>query len=1271
MRGALAMTNQDSGKLAKENIEDIMALTPTQAGMLYHYATMRDRRFYNQQLSLRITGPFSLAAWRQAWQATVDANEMLRTVFRWKKLEHPVQIVLKYADIRLEEYDFATTEDVEKNSLIEQVRERNRDSDMDIEVNPLFISICKLDERTCEMIVNWHHILYDGWSNGIILKEVMSAYESLLANEVSGIPKKTGFKQFVKWHQKQNKSEHRTYWERHLEHLSGAASLPFEIDNESKALLEDTNRVVVAWNSSESMAVTEFTRNHAITAAAFLYGVWGILLHTYNDAIDVVFGTTVSGREPSIAGVEDVVGLFINTIPLRIAVDKETSTIDLFRRVEESLRLRGPFENTPLVDIARYGGIDSQSALFDSIIVLENYPLDERIRGGRLVTVESYLMHETTHYGLTLGIQTFGEMRLEISYDSSRYSRNAVERITGHFQRVVEQSIRRPEMRIASLDILSAEETQQILREFNGELREVEGSADQLVHLAFEEQARLTPNRVAVIHEGVSSTYAELNKDANRMARRLRDSGIAPDRPVAIVLERSAAFVSAMLGVMKAGGCYIPIDHDFSSGRITQIIQDSGAEVLITRPELGSDYRFTGTLIHPDDGIGYCEDSADNLVNVNDSSDTAYIIYTSGSTGQPKGVMVAHRSLISFVRAFHMRIRFTSEDVILQQASCSFDHFVEEVYPALLCGGTIVMVSRLDVLDVNRLIERIEDHAITVVTIQPLLLNELNRRKKLPRVHTYISGGDTLKYEHYSNLLAIANENENENTKVKVYNSYGPTEATVCATYCELGHEHRKSVPIGRPITNSNVYIVDDGNRLKPIGVIGEIAISGSGVAKGYLHNRELTDRKFVQDPYRSGAVMYRTGDLGKWLEDGTLMFVGRNDEQIKVRGYRIEPREIEIHLLNHPAVEEAVVLASNDTSGMKYLAAYIKCDPNVAASELREHLSNHLPHYMVPSLFNRLKYVPMTANAKADHKKLIEISEPLYNEAVDEGVAGDTEETIRGIWKRVLGREHVGLNDPFFEIGGNSLLLMQMHARLEQEYARGTSIVDLFTHPTIARLAKWIDDMQEERRLKDEWVNQSLPISHFLSRSQSSGNQVIRAHLSSGLHDQIRHLAAHNRVEGYDVMLSALLYLFTELNGSAIATLHSLNEQGTDIVLLPIDMTQQANFTDLFRYVHLQRMQPKMELRYPIQEASRMRSNIDPGVIWPLAYRQSGMGADTEWHETYELKLGIDDIADDGRLSLLFSFNSNRLRREKMEVLLRDFVDLIQQLAGSHVLSG
>ncbi len=1291
MRGDSELRERRTSKLDKANVEDIMALTPLQEGLLFHYRSDKDKGYYTQQFSIRLSGDYSVDALRQAWQNVARTNDMLRTVYRWEKLEKPVQIVLRELETPVKVLDYSSYSTEQAELMITELKARDRREELDLEAEPLRVTLCLINDKRCEMIITWHHILFDGWSNGLLLKEFMQAYQAIVDGvdgTAAGIPAtvranaKTPFKQYVQLLQRQDKVKQKQYWEQALkgwQERTRLTELSERLDQRERE--ESKSLHMLTLSLQEVEAISHYTQRHQVTLAAYLYTAWGLLLGRYCGSEDVLFGTTVSGRTPELSGIEEMIGLFINTIPLRICWTAEEPVRQLVGAVNEQLQRRVDYELTPLIDINAYSGADAHEPLFNSIMVVENYPLDTSIGRAGALRIEKYEMEEATHYGLTIGAMPLetGELALEFAYDPDSFSRSMITRIAGHYRQIILQMYSKAELKINELELLTAEEIEELLTSFNREAStglmasQRQREQQELIPFQFEKRVMETPDSIAVICGEESFTYQEIDRAANRLARQLRALGIGAEQPVALWMDRSGQLLIAMLAVLKSGAAYVPIDYEYAPGRINQILQDSGASILVVRDaELPDSIEFSGISICMEEGMPAPDAiEGEPVPLVNQHGDAAYILYTSGSTGTPKGVVVEHGNLLAYVEAFQHEFRLSSRDTFLQQASCSFDQFVEEVYPVLLAGGQVVIARKTDVIDMPKLVKLIDRHRITIVSCSPLLMNELNKQAGMDSVRIFISGGDVLKPDYMTELLKRA----------EVYNTYGPTEATVCATYhrCLPESVARMSIPIGKPILNYRVYVLDPYGHPLPVGVPGEICVAGAGVARGYLNRPELTERYFCADPYDPEVRMYRTGDVGLWLPDGSLLYVGRNDQQVKIRGYRVEPGDIEHHLLALEAIDEAVVLAHEDEHGMMLLAAYVKLnhEVEVTTNELRDELSAVLPAYMIPTFFYRITEIPKTPNGKLDRKALLQVTDRLaaadQEASWTEEEAGETESRIRRVWQEVLKLEQIGLHEHFFDLGGNSILLMQLHAKLENEYGWGIQIVDLFSYTTIAKLAQWIDGKQGAQQLGEQaaWnVYQQLPAAFFQHQVNGNGMGIKRFHLQPRLRAGIDGLAAETQVESYDVCTGMALYLFREWNEQSDAVIHCLQAEGERVVPISLDFTKIGGFEELFRQVHQSRVNGTQA--YLMERMLDVHVQKGRDEVLPLIYRRQdlNMNMDAVWLDIYDLAWEIEDQMDEDQLSISLKFNDQRLKKEAIQMLANGYVDLLRQLIESRVTS-
>jgi len=1059
-------------KIDKRNIEDILPLTPMQEGMLFHYLKDPHSDLYFEQLSLKLSGVVDIDTFKQAWDIVIKTNEMLRTVYRWETVDKPVQIILK--EYKSDPVFF------DRPLSVQEVKTNDRNRAFDLNDVPFRVTLCRLDQNEYELIVSNHHILYDGWSNGIILEEFQDAYDALCKREplTPPVKRKTKFKEFVKWMQHQDPEDRQIYWETYLK---GFEKKTLRCANENGVIEKKRNpdeREIFRFPIAETAAamVKDFIEKQKVTLASFLYSAWGILLQRYTGSNDVVFGTTVSLRNPRVNGIEHMVGPFINTLPLRIKTGTRDTAVRLLKDVGLSLQTREKYENTSLADIKSISGIDRQEDLFDSIVVIENYPISSRLQqNNRSLTVEFHSMIDTTHFDLTVDIVTAEELDICFTYKPVLFSDGFIENMGNHLGNIMKEIVGTGrdgfDKRIGDIDILNDDERKQILYEFND--NRADFSKDKTVYQLMERHAQVFPDRIAVIFGENEQTYGSLNETAGELAEELRNSGIERDRLVGILLDRSHLMVESILATWKAGGAYLPIDPQYPLQRITGILNDSCAALLITQPgyavpELPTSYH--GRIITLD-GAGPGNTNRDTDADADTGNvhaqrqhmnSLAYVIYTSGSTGKPKGVMVEHTGMMNHIQAKINDLGLTGKSIIAQNASQCFDISVWQFFAALTVGGQTVIYPNQLILDPEQLVSRLKKDRVTILEVVPSYLSVL-----LAEVEVEIGG--TL------DCLLVTGEEIKANLVekwfemypgIKMVNAYGPTEASDDITHHIMDRAPGTTrIPIGKPLQNFNIYIVDDNMNLCPVGIKGEIVVSGIGVGRGYLGDEERTRNVFTEDPFvkEPGVRLYKTGELGCWLPDGTIDFFGRKDYQVKIKGFRIELGEIENRLLNYPGIKEAVVtVAVKETSGEKYLCAYF-VGKGTVESTLKEHLSHTLPHYMIPSYFVQMEKMPLTANGKIDRKALPEPGLP-GEERTGTVPRDKTEKTLAGIWSDILTapKETIRIDDDFFERGGHSLKVTVLASRIHKAFNIKIPLAEIFRLSTIRGLSYHIKEAGE-----------------------------------------------------------------------------------------------------------------------------------------------------------------------------------------------------------------
>ncbi|HLP58696.1 MAG TPA: amino acid adenylation domain-containing protein, partial [Candidatus Deferrimicrobium sp.] len=751
-----------------------------------------------------------------------------------------------------------------------------------------------------------------------------------------------------------------------------------------------------------------------------------ILLHKYTNNSDIMIGSPILKQENE--------SEFINTVLVfRNEIATRMSFKELLLEVRKTIIEAAENQNYPLEVLLEDINMPLQEnegfPLFDTVLLFENLHDKKYLQGINYNMMFSFSRTDEGIEGL-------------VEYNSLLYRDSAIEQIAAHYLYILEQALTGIDLPLYSLELLSEQEKQQLLCDFNN--MEAGYPQDKLLHHLFEEQAARTPGNIAVVGESVELNvfrplvYREFNTRADLLAQALHQKGVGPDTIVGLLIEPSIEMMIGILGILKSGAAYLPIDPAFPQERIDYILKDSSAKIVLTANEIASLSMQCVADSHRLSSIGH------------HAKQLAYLIYTSGTTGKSKGVMLEHGNVVAYVHAFLEQFHIDSTDTVIQLASYCFDVFVEEVFPVLSRGGKLVIPGRAEIVEINKLLQLMTTYHVTIIDCTPLLLNEFNKINTgtgcaaLASVHTFISGGDVLKPAYVADLLK----------KGSVYNTYGPTESTVCATYYHYtgAAGDLNSIPIGKPISNYKVHILDEHRKLVPIGVAGEIYISGPGVARGYLNRPELTAEKF--DKFN-----YKTGDLARWLSDGNIEYLGRVDFQVKIRGFRIECGEIEAQLLKHDAIKEAIVLDREGENGEKYLCAYIAADRSLDLTALREYLLSRLPDYMIPAYFIPVDRIPFTDRGKVDRKGLQSYITTLSAAVEFVPPKSELEQRIAESWQEVLKLEKVSIYDNFFERGGNSLSIIQLTNRLNNILEKELPVVTLFQYPTIDALARHLEE--------------------------------------------------------------------------------------------------------------------------------------------------------------------------------------------------------------------
>lgn len=1047
------------------DMQSAYPLSPLQMGMLYHALSEPSSGVDIEQILFTLHESLDLSVWEHAWTALLQRHDILRTRFRWEDVDEPVQIVEPAVPVQIVVEEWPTADAEERERRLRELLRTDRATDFHLAQAPLMRFRCiRLGEEGTYFLWTFHHALLDGRSFPILIEEVFQLYEAAKQNQTAQLPPVRQYRDYIDWVCAQDFDRTQSFWQEQLHGFRMPTPFGIDVDRERAAALpcgyqEQECRLTV----EETVQLEEFSRRHSLTPNTVLMGAWALLLARYTGETDIVFGGTRACRASALPGARTMAGLFINTVPVRIGVDEDQGVVGWLQQLRDQwVRLR-EYEHTPLSKIQAWSPVERGQPLFESIVVFESFLLNSRMRslGGAWLKREFQYFGQT-NFPLTLIGYHDHALLVIAGYDQRRFGETTIRRLLGHLRTLLVGLTAASEQRLGDVPHLTSAEANNLVGARN---RTQDYTVTECLHEWFTRQAIRQPNAVAVADAGLLLTYRELDLRANQLAQHLVGLGVGPDTLVALYLERSLDMVVAILGVLKAGGAYLPLDMAYPKERLTFMLEDAQPPVLVTQQQLVDALPATPGLqtividrdweqIRQQPGIAPMSDVRPEHL--------AYVIYTSGSTGKPKGCMITHANVVRLFLATEAWYRFGEDDVWTLFHSYAFDFSVWELWGALLYGGKLIVVPYGISRSPEAFYELLVQERVTVLNQTPSAFGQLMGVEERGEVRGHLSlryvifGGEALELQSLRGWF-----DRHGDERPLLINMYGITETTVHVTYRPIRQadlDAGTGSVIGVPIPDLEIYLLDSRGRPVPEGVIGEIYVGGAGVACGYLKRPELTATRFVDHPYRpgTGARLYRSGDLGRWVGEQDLEYLGRADDQVKVRGFRIELGEIESVLCTHPGIQKAVVLVRAEPGGGKRLLAYYvrRSGQIINVSELREHVKCKLPDYMVPAAFVRIDDIPLTTNGKVDRNALPEPEVERPDLATRyEAPRAPVEETLARIWAEVLRVERIGIHDNFFELGGDSILSIQLVAR-----ARRAGIAirprDLFKHATIAELA-------------------------------------------------------------------------------------------------------------------------------------------------------------------------------------------------------------------------
>ncbi|MBW4681719.1 MAG: amino acid adenylation domain-containing protein [Microcoleus vaginatus WJT46-NPBG5] len=1049
---------------------------------------------YNVPTVIRLTGTLNLMALERTLNEIVRRHEVLRTAFVIVEGQ-PFQAIAPSLSVAVPVLDLQQLPAGERETEARRLITAECERPFNLSQGPLLrVTLLRLGESEHILLLNMHHIVADDWSIGVLIQELGIFYTAFAENRPALMPAlPLQYADFAEWQREWLQGEvletQLAYWR---QELAGIEVLNLPVDRPRPATQTyrgSTQYLEIPKELSE--ALEKLSQHEEITLFMTLLAAFQTLIyrHTYQE--DIAIGSPIANRNRS--EIEGLIGFFINTLVLRTDLSGNPTFRELLARVREVTLGAYAHQDLPfekLVEELQPERNLSRHPLFQAVFALQNAPMEGLQLPGLEVSSVN-IETQTTRFDLELHLwkassdfrSIYGEqwqnsegLRGIVVYNTDLFDHATINRMLEHFNILLKSIVANPDQRIGDLSILSKVEQHQLLIEFNSNFLATENliaKTNGSIHQLFEEQVEQNPDKIALIFEEEKLTYGELNIRSNKLAHYLQKLGVGSEVITGICLKPSADLIVAMLGILKAGGAYLPLNPSYPRERLSFMLEDAQVSLVITHSQLNLDYGEVKVVCLDKDEELINRESGENLKNSINEENLAYVIYTSGSTGKPKGVAVCHKAVLrTFLNTNYIKLE--SADKIAQVSNTSFDAAAFEIWGTLLHGAELVIINRNVILSPQDFAEQLRSDNISVLFLTTALLNQM--ASAVPQAF------NGLKYLLFGGEITDPNsvrEVLKKGAPKQLIHLYGPTENTTFSSFYCIGDipESATSIPIGRPVTDTQIYVLDQQLQPAPIGVAGELYISGDRLARGYLNRPDLTAERFIPNPFREegnqgkisslnpSSRLYKTGDLARYLPDGNIGFIGRIDEQVKIRGFRIELGEIEATLSQHPAIKQIVAIAVEDISANKRIVAYIVpanlsliSDSSSLISTLRQFLSEKLPEYMVPSAFVVLESLPLTPNGKIDRRRLpvIDIAQNINENYVAPNTA--VEEMLAGIWAEILGLKQVSIHDNFFELGGHSLLATQLVSRVRDAFGVELPLRNLFEAPTVAHLAKYIE---------------------------------------------------------------------------------------------------------------------------------------------------------------------------------------------------------------------
>lgn len=1046
----------------RSNVEDIYPLSPLQTGLLFHSLLQPDSGAYVPQLVLTLNGALHEQRLHAAWQTSVKRHSALRTAFYWERRDDPYQVVYRHLEADWVSQDWRGLSVTQQQARLQTLLACNRAERFNLQRPPLMrLFWLQLEERRFHLVWCYHHLILDGWSAASILNEVFRIY----AGSDAGLSPITPYAEYIAWLGTRDSQAAMNFWRARLKNPPALPTLP-EIPTHSAS--GTMQAVACEWliDCADTRRILDFARSRSLTLNTLLQGAFGLLLRRYANDGDIVFGTVVAGRPTELADAARMTGLFVNTLPVILPMNPATRVVDWLQHIQQRAAEASDYDFVSLRELqtACNGG----QALFNYLLVVESYPLgltpgEDPLEPTHEITLESLQFDEFTHYPVTLQVSIGETLNLVMRYDAKRFEKRTIETSLRHLHRLLLGLIDQPQARLANIAMIDAAERETRLSWHDGRVAWPEPQAT-LADL-FEQTAAAQPQHTALVFQEQSLTYQALNTAANRLAHCLAALGLGPERIVAVYLERSFELVIALIAIQKTGAAWLPLDTANPPERLQAMLADAQPQLLLYHNGSGQTVTnlaaWSDSIPHLDLARPLVDQPEHNPVRRHGPAHSAYVIYTSGSTGRPKGVINTQAGIVNRLRWMQQYLQLTGGDRVLQKTPIGFDVSVWEFFWPLCHGATLVLARPQGHLDRDYLARLIESERISLAHFVPAMLTDFlqtpDSASRCATLRDVVCSGEAL-------TMGLQRRFFERLPQARLHNLYGPTEAAVDVTAWQCQRQPTdQTVPIGKSIANTRIHILDSDGFEVPPGAGGRLFIGGIGLARGYLQQPALTAERFVPNPFAAATgfdLLYDTGDRASYKHDGVIDYLGRFDDQIKRRGVRIEPAEIEAVLTALPEIRLAAVKYWPDLPTGEQLAAYLvgnKPDTQLSAATLATRLRTQLPEAMIPSTFVHLDNMPLNTSGKPDRRRLPQPSPQPSQSAPPET---DQQRLLAEIWQETLQLSSIpGIDENFFALGGHSLIAIRIVNRIRQQCGIELPLAAIFEHPTIATLALQLND--------------------------------------------------------------------------------------------------------------------------------------------------------------------------------------------------------------------